>query len=51
MWKSGRDMGKYPVLYMTQEQRQFMDKNKKKLGIGQIFLVLGAIICVCGMLI
>ena len=42
---------KYPVINMTQEQSRSMEKNKKKFGVGLIFLILGAMICMCSMII
>lgn len=42
---------KYPILHMTQEQELSMEKGKKRFGICLLFLVLGAIFCVCAMLL
>lgn len=42
---------KYPVVNMTREQSLRMDKGKKKFGVGLVFLILGAIVCMCSMMI
>lgn len=42
---------KYPILHKTQEQELSMGRNKKRFAVGLVFLALGAIICVCSMLL
>lgn len=42
---------KYPVLSMTEEQRKFMERCKRKIGVGFIFLAAGSIILVLSMLL
>ncbi len=42
---------KYPVLSMSEEQQQFMNRYKKRIGVGFIFLALGAIVCVLSLLL
>lgn len=37
---------KHPVIAMSDAQKQYMDKCKKKIGVGLIFLCAGAILCV-----
>ena len=42
---------KYPVLSMSEEQQQFMNRCKKRIGVSFIFLALGAIVCVLSLLL
>lgn len=42
---------KYPVLSMSEEQRQFMGRCKRNIGVGFIFLAVGAIVCVLSLLL
>lgn len=42
---------KYPITTITDEQRQFMENGKKKIGVGLFFLAIGAIICICTIII
>lgn len=37
---------KYPITAMSDEQKIFMDKCKKKIGVGLIFICAGAVLCV-----
>lgn len=39
---------RYPIINITNEQRAFMDKCKKKFAVGLIFLVVGVAACVWG---
>lgn len=39
---------RYPIISVTDEQRTFMDKCKKKFAVGLIFLVVGVAACVWG---
>lgn len=39
---------RYPIISVTDEQRTFMDKCKKKFAVGLIFLVAGVAACVWG---
>ncbi|MBD5383977.1 MAG: hypothetical protein HDR72_03130 [Ruminococcaceae bacterium] len=39
---------RYPIIGVTDEQRTFMDKCKKKFAVGLIFLVVGVAACVWG---
>lgn len=40
---------KFPVITMTEEQKTFIKRCKKKIGVGIIFLMTGAIICIWGL--
>ena len=42
---------KHPIISMTGEQKAFIESCKKKTGIGFVFLVVGAIACVWGMVL
>lgn len=42
---------KYPVQSMTREQKELMEKRKRKIGTGLIFLAAGAIVCVLSLLL
>jgi hypothetical protein len=42
---------KYPVLDMTDAQKKIMERCKKKIGVGLIFLIVGAIICIWGIIL
>lgn len=42
---------KYPILSMPEEQQQFMNRCKKRIGVGFIFLALGTIVCVLSLLL
>lgn len=39
---------RYPIISVTGEQREFMDKCKKKFAVGLICLVVGVAACVWG---
>lgn len=39
---------RYPIISISDEQRTFMDKCKKKFAVGLIFLVVGVAACVWG---
>lgn len=39
---------KYPIISVSNEQKLFMERCKKKFGVGIIFQVIGAMICVWG---
>lgn len=41
---------KHPIISMTDEQKLFMERCKKKTGVGIIFLVVGTIACIWGIL-
>lgn len=41
---------KYPVISMTNEQKSFIERCKKKIRVGIIFLVTGAVICFWGII-
>lgn len=42
---------KYPVLSMSEEQRELIGRRKKRFGAGLLFLTAGAIVCVLSMLL
>ena len=42
---------KYPVISMTGAQKSFIERCKKKFGVGIIFQVVGAIICIWGIIL
>lgn len=42
---------KYPVLSMSEGQRDDMARRKKRFGVGLAFLALGAVVCVLSMLL
>lgn len=42
---------KYPVLSMSEEQRQFMARCRRRIGVGLVFLAAGAIVCVLALLL
>ena len=42
---------KYPVLSMSEEQREFMERCKRKIGVGLIFLAAGTIVLVLSLLL
>lgn len=42
---------KYPILAMSNEQKLLMERCKKKFGVGIIFQVIGAMICVWGIVL
>lgn len=42
---------KHPVISMTDEQKLTIDRCKAKIGVGLIFLVVGAIACVWGVVL
>ena len=42
---------KYPIISMSEEQKLFMERCKKKFGVGIIFQVIGAMICVWGVVL
>ncbi len=39
---------RFPIVSMTEEQKSFIERCKKKIGVGIIFIVIGAIMCVWG---
>ncbi len=39
---------RYPIISVTDEQRTFMNKCKKKFSVGLVFLVIGVAACVWG---
>lgn len=39
---------RYPIIEITDEQRTFMDRCKKKFAVGLIFLVVGMAVCIWG---
>lgn len=41
----------YPIISVTDEQREFMNKCKRKFAVGLVFLVVGASICFWGAVI
>ena len=41
----------HPVLSMTEEEREQIRRRKKKFGVGLAFLVVGAVLCVWGLLL
>ena len=41
---------KYPIISMTNEQKILIESYKRKIGVGLIFLVIGAIACVWGII-
>lgn len=42
---------KYPILSMSNEQKLLIERCKKKFGVGIIFQVIGAMICVWGIVL
>ena len=40
---------KHPILSMSDEQKTFIESSKKKIGVGIVFLVIGAIVCIWSM--
>lgn len=42
---------KYPVLSMTDGQRDDMARRKKRFSVGLVFLALGAVVCVLSLLL
>lgn len=42
---------KYPIISVSNEQKLFMERCKKKFGVGIIFQVIGAMICVWGIVL
>jgi hypothetical protein len=42
---------KHPILNITDEQKKFIENCKKKIGIGLIFLIIGAILCIWGIIL
>lgn len=40
---------KYPILSMSDKQRQLIGARKKRFGVGLLFLSVGAIVCVLSM--
>lgn len=42
---------KYPVQSISEEQKDFMERCKRKIGVGLIFLAVGAIVLVLSMLL
>ena len=42
---------KYPVLSMTEEQKEFMERCKRKIGVGFIFLAAGTVVLVLSLLL
>jgi hypothetical protein len=41
---------KYSILNMSDEQKKIIESCKKKIGIGFIFIVVGAIVCIWGII-
>ncbi|MDE6731265.1 MAG: hypothetical protein K2J77_00115 [Oscillospiraceae bacterium] len=39
---------RYPIISITSEQQTFMDKCKKKIAVGLMFLVVGIAACIWG---
>lgn len=42
---------KYPIISVSEEKKLFMERCKKKFGVGIIFQVIGAMICVWGIVL
>lgn len=42
---------KHPIISMTEEQKSIIDRCKTKIGIGLIFLVVGAVACIWGIVL
>ena len=42
---------KYPIRSMTEEQKREMERDKKKIGVGILFLAVGAIVCIWGLML
>ena len=42
---------KHPIISITNGQKSFMERCKKKFGVGIIFQVIGAMICVWGIVL
>lgn len=42
---------KYPIISMTDEQKSLIECCKKKIGVGIIFLVIGSIVCLWGVVL
>ena len=42
---------KYPIISMTDEQKTFIERCKKKFGVGIVFQVVGAMICIWGIIL
>lgn len=42
---------KYPIVSMSNDQKMFIERCKKKFGVGIIFQVIGAIICIWGIIL
>ena len=42
---------KYPILSRSAEQTRFMERCKRKIGVGFVFLAVGAILCVLSLLL
>lgn len=41
----------YPIISMNDDERAFIERCKKKVGVGILFLAAGAIICVWGIVL
>lgn len=42
---------KYPVISMSNEQKSFIERCKKKFGVGIIFQAIGAMVCIWGIIL
>lgn len=42
---------KYPILAMSEEQGELIERRKKRFGTGLLFLAAGAVVCVLSMLL
>lgn len=42
---------KFPIVSMTEEQKSFMERCKKKIKVGIIFLIIGAMACIWGIVL
>jgi hypothetical protein len=43
--------GKHPILSITDSQKNYIDSCKKKIGIGLVFIIVGAIMCIWGIVL
>ena len=42
---------KHPIISITEEQKSIINRCKAKIGVGLIFLVVGAVACIWGMVL
>ena len=42
---------KYPVISMSNEQKSFIERCKRKFGVGIIFQAIGAMVCIGGIIL